>query len=59
MLNILHAAFSLYDLASVENKTRLKTPLFNKTRLYNIHIFNKIIFFKYRAKLQKQIKLLS
>ena len=32
------------------NKQVLKRTLFNETRQYNIHIFNKIIFLKYRTR---------
>ena len=32
------------------NKQGLKRTLINKTSLYNIHILDKIIFFKYRTK---------
>ena len=40
---------------SQTNKVKKRT-LFNKTRQYTIHIFDKIIFFKYRTKQIKTTK---
>ena len=44
---------------NITKQTRLKkNAIFNKTRRYNIQMFDKIIVFKYRtrkSKLQKQI----
>ena len=42
----------LFCLCSISKQTRFKKKrtLFNKTRQYNIHILNKIFFFKYRTR---------
>ena len=34
----------------IETNNVKKRTLFNKTRQYNIHIFDKLIFFRYRTR---------